>query len=115
MNALNTKSIDIEEKLADLRATLNQQRTLSKDLNNWADRFDMQETNEKKSMLINLINRITMYDEKVEVKYMLKFDNFEKNQYNSTNGEVIITNPDANLMNFCPQFAQKGTLAKMSD
>ena len=113
VNALNTKSIDIEEKLADLRATLNQQRTLSKDLNNWADRFDMQETNEKKSMLINLINRITMYDEKVEVKYMLKFDNFEKNQYNSTNGEVIITNPDANLMNFCPQFAQKGTLAKI--
>lgn len=33
-------------------------------------------------MLINLINKITIFDEKIKVKYKLKFDNFENNHYN---------------------------------
>ncbi|MBP3631165.1 MAG: hypothetical protein J6J23_06755, partial [Clostridia bacterium] len=33
------------------------------------------------------INKITIFDEKIEVKYRLKFDNFEKNHYNSIDAQ----------------------------
>ena len=81
------KGLEIESKIEAIRATIDQQKVLSKDLNDWSARFDNQELNEKKTMIINLINKITIFDEKIEVKYSLKFDNFEKNHYNSIDAQ----------------------------
>ena len=118
---LNQKGNEIETKVEDLRETLKKQKTLCNELTDWAERFDMQELNEKKTMLINLINKITIFDEKIEVKYKLKFDNFEKNPYNSK--ELQECNNygteqfSGSLMDnqgfLCPEFAQNGTLARI--
>ena len=73
----------------------------------------MQDINEKKSMLINLINKITIFDEKIEVKYKLKFDNFENNHYNKKSDCVIISNNSPTVEFSCQGFAQRGILAKI--
>ena len=87
----NKRNNEIESRVADLRATLTKQRQVSADLTNWADRFDIQETNEKKSMLINLINKITVFDEKIEINYKIRFDNLDDFDYNGSIGDCDIS------------------------
>ena len=87
INEQKERSLEIESKLEALRTSIDQQKVLSTDLTNWSERFEKQEMNEKKTMIINLINKITIFDEKIEVKYGLKFDNFEKNHYNNTDAQ----------------------------
>ena len=87
INEQKERSLEIESKLEALRTSIDQQKVLSTDLTNWSERFEKQEMNEKKTMIINLINKITIFDEKIEVKYRLKFDNFEKNHYNNTDAQ----------------------------
>ena len=110
---LKNKSSEIDDKIENLRKTLNKQKELNEDLKDWSERFDLQDLNEKKSMLINLINKITIFDEKIEVKYKLKFDNFENNHYNKKSDCAINSNNSPAVDFSCQGFAQRGILAKM--
>ena len=68
------KQEEIESKLKELAAYLAERKANLSELNNWAERFDIQDTPAKKTMLINAIDRITVYDDKVTVKYKFKCD-----------------------------------------
>ena len=76
-------------------------------------------------MLINLINKITIFDEKIEVRYRIRFDNFIENHYNNTDGdsyagggnyddsgELCLAGVQSDL-SLCQEFAQRETLAKI--
>ncbi len=84
LNEQKEKGLKIVSEIETIRIALDKQKILSNDLTDWSTRFDNQEMNEKKSMLINLIKKITIFEEQIEVKYCLKFDNFENNHYNNT-------------------------------
>ena len=58
----------------EMSATLVTQKAVAEELTEWADRFDAQDTMSKKSMLINIIDGITVHDAKVEVLYNMKLD-----------------------------------------
>lgn len=122
---IRERNKETEARIGDLKETLAQQRSLSGDLSNWAERFDLQSNDEKKAMLINLINKITIFDEKIEVRYRIRFDNFIENHYNTTDrdscagggsyaesGELCLAGVQSNLSLY-PQFAQRVTLAKI--
>ena len=120
---IREKNKETEARIEDLKSTLLQQKTLNNDLTNWAERFDMQTDNEKKSMLINLINKITVYDEKIEVQYHIRFDNYMENSYTNKDNDIVYnTNTDTKSngylvqdnLSLCPQFAQKITQPKIS-
>lgn len=68
------KQEDIESKLKELAAYLAERRANLSELNNWAERFDIQDTPAKKAMLINAIDCITVFDDKITVKYKFKCD-----------------------------------------
>ena len=70
------KQEDIEFKLKELAAYLAERKANLSELNNWAERFDIQDTPAKKAMLINAIDRITVFDDKITVKYKFKCDYF---------------------------------------
>lgn len=72
LSDIKKKQEEIEAKLKGIEAYLSAQKAACSDLSNWAERFDIQGTAEKKSMLINLIDRITVYDEKVTVLYKFR-------------------------------------------
>lgn len=121
LNEMNLRDAEIESRIGDLRALLSQQRTLSGDLTDWSKKFDLQELDEKKTMLINLINKITVFDEKIEVNYRIRFENFDEMVYNdsvnSDNGgsvcNIVQNGASGKILdNFlCNQFAQSATLA----
>lgn len=92
IKSLAEKHTDIESRANDLKATIEQTKTLSADLNNWSERFDTQTINEKKTMLINLINKIMIFDDKIEVKYRIRFDNFVENHYTNTDDFTRVIN-----------------------
>lgn len=118
---LKEKHKETEAKIHDLSTILEQQRTTSGDLKDWGDRFDLQDTKEKKAMLIDLINKITIYDEKIEVRYNIKFDNFEKNHYTTTDEYLHVDGSDCEFcpsdmqqdVSLCLPFAQSVTQAKI--
>jgi DNA invertase Pin-like site-specific DNA recombinase len=60
---------NVEEEL---QVEYNSQKEMTEELDTWVERFDRQSTTEKKSMLINLIDRITVYPENLEVEYKIK-------------------------------------------
>ncbi len=70
------KQEDIEFKQKELAAYLAERKANLSELNNWAERFDIQDTPAKKAMLINAIDRITVFDDKITVKYKFKCDYF---------------------------------------
>lgn len=118
---LKERHSETESRIQDLKVVLEQQRVISGDLKDWGKRFDLQDMKEKKAMLIDLINKITIYDEKIEVRYNIKFDNFEKNHYTTTDGYLHGDNLPVELcptdiqqgVSLCLPFAQRVTQAKM--
>ena len=71
------KQEDIEIKLNQLASYLSAHKKTCSDLDNWVERFDIQDTASKKTMLINAIDRITVYDDKVSVKLKFRCDYLE--------------------------------------
>lgn len=118
---LKERHSETESRIQDLKVVLEQQRVISGDLKDWGKRFDLQDMKEKKAMLIDLINKITIYDEKIEVRYNIKFDNFEKNHYTTTDEYLHGDNLSVELcptniqqgVSLCLPFAQRVTQAKM--
>lgn len=122
VNELRAKNENLDKRLGDIRELLAYRRKACSDLTNWADRFDLQETDEKKSMLINLINKITVFDDKIEVKYKIRFDKDGDLDYNDndfTDGSMVgtdsgqLASDGAKSDFFCQTLAQRGTLARM--
>lgn len=74
LSEISKKQGAIEDRLKDLSAYLAERKTLYADLDNWVERFNIQENAEKKTMLINVIDKITIYDDKATVKYKFKCD-----------------------------------------
>jgi len=102
------KHDEAKARAEDLRASLLIQRAACADLSNWAERFDLQDTAEKKGMLINLIDKITMREEEIEVEYSIRFDNFREKEYNNrVDGES-----DAEQAFLYSEFAQRDTQAR---
>ena len=66
------KQEEVGIKLKELSAYLAERKANFSELNNWAERFDIQDIPAKKAMLINAIDRITVFDDKVTVKYKFK-------------------------------------------
>ncbi len=109
---LRRKHEEAETRVNALKASLKEQRAVCSGLNDWTARFDMQGTAEKKSMLINLINRVTVYDEEIEVKYSIRFDKIDETEYYN---KVIGGNDnDSPAEGFsCQGFAQRGTQSRL--
>ena len=105
---LKKKYDEAEARADDLRKSLQAQRAVCSDLSNWAARFDLQETAEKKGMLINLIDKITMFEEEIDVRYSIRFDSFEENEYN----ERADGGCDAEWAFLYSEFAQRDTQAR---
>jgi DNA invertase Pin-like site-specific DNA recombinase len=47
-------------------------KCIAADLDNWSERFDMASDMEKKAMLINIIDRITVYPDRLSIDYKLE-------------------------------------------
>ena len=74
---------DAQCRAEEIATILSAQRAVSSELEDWAVRFDMQDTMEKKTMLINLIDKIVVFDDFTEITYNLQFDNLADRVYNS--------------------------------
>lgn len=100
MKGLQKKYDEADGKAEVLRASISARKATCEDLSDWANRFDAQDTMTKKSMLINLIDRITVYDKKIRVNYKVKLVS-----NNAKNGKI-----DAFL---CSKLVQRGTQSKI--
>jgi len=60
--------------LEEFKKNMSQRRAMAEELTGWEERFDAQDTMNKKAMLISLIQRITIFGDKVEVLYNVKLD-----------------------------------------
>ena len=97
-----------ESRADDLTTLLAAQKAVATDLDNWSERFDTQDTMEKKSMLINLIDRITVSEEEIEVEYTVPFDYSWEDVHNSDlNDKKDRIDPF-----FCSNFVQGDTQSK---
>ena len=65
---LRKKCDEADARAEELRKTLRSQRAVCGSLTELSERFDLQETMEKKAMLINLIEQVTIFDEEIEVQ-----------------------------------------------
>ena len=72
LQEIKRKQADIDSQVKDMEAYLSERKSSFSDMNNWAERFDIQDTAAKKTMLINLIDRITISDETATVRYKFK-------------------------------------------
>lgn len=99
-NLINTKEKELAEvgkkqeeftsKLKELSEYLAERKTLLADLDNWVERFDIQESTAKKTMLINVIDKITIYDDKATVRYKFRCDFLPGGSKYDINNEVGI-------------------------
>ena len=71
---LRKKQTAAQAAADDIEKTLSSRRVVAESLDTWADRFDAQDTMSKKSMLINLIERATVYEQHIEAVYQIKLD-----------------------------------------
>jgi hypothetical protein len=64
-------------------------------------------------MIINIIDRITVYDEKIEVQYKIKLREFDDTPQRCYDGQKAIENDvfsegEAVCTFFCPEFVKSG-------
>jgi hypothetical protein len=90
---LNEKHKTAQDTAEDLAMTLATRRSVCAKFNNWAERFDVQDTMDKKAMLINIIDKIVISADRAEVTYSIRFDGFGKD-------DIIISN-DPQVDNDC--------------
>ncbi len=71
---IKKKQKELEFKISEVSSYLSAKKKTCSDFEDWGEKFDLQDTAMKKSMLINMIDRITVYDDKITVKYRFKCD-----------------------------------------
>ena len=84
---LKTKQSELDDLVAkeqeaqlhaeSMAATLASRKAIAEELTDWSARFDAQDTMSKKSMLLNIIDKITVHDERVEVMYDLRLEDLD--------------------------------------
>ena len=72
LNALTEALADANNAVLDLDTEIAAQKHIAKDILTWSDRFDAASHDEKKAMLINIIDRITVTGDIIEAKYKIK-------------------------------------------
>ena len=71
---LGTKRIEAQSAVDATINAIAMRRSVADEIQSWHERFDTQDTMTKKSMLIKIIDSITVYAEKADVVYSIKFD-----------------------------------------
>jgi len=71
---LRKKQTAAQAAADDIEKTLRERRAVAEELDTWAERFDAQDTMSKKSMLIKLIERATVYEDHIEAVYQVKLE-----------------------------------------
>jgi DNA invertase Pin-like site-specific DNA recombinase len=61
-------------ELEKVEAEVAYKRAVADEIDNWAERFDRQTNDNKKAMLISIIDRVTVYGDRVEVDFKIKLD-----------------------------------------
>lgn len=71
---IKKKQKELEFKISEVSSYLSAKKKTCSDFEDWGEKFDLQDIAMKKSMLINMIDRITVYDDKITVKHRFKCD-----------------------------------------
>jgi hypothetical protein len=72
---LRKKQEPAEQIVSDLQTALAAKKAVVEELENWSERFDAQDATAKKSMLINIIEKITVQsDTQIDVVYKVELD-----------------------------------------
>lgn len=74
LSEIKKKQEELEAKISELSTYLSEKKKTCSDFKDWGEKFDLQDTATKKSMLINVIDKITVFDDKVTVKMKLNCD-----------------------------------------
>jgi hypothetical protein len=72
LTALNNSLDEANETVLAMDAELAAHKTIAAEILTWSDRFDAAGKTDKKTMLINIIDRITVQGDKIEVIYKIK-------------------------------------------
>jgi len=97
VNGFKIKKESMRMALDEIDIELAKRRSIEEDLETWEARFDRQGTMDKKDMLINIIDKITVHKEELEVEYKIKVgeseidpENFDSDQENNYNNNIIM-------------------------
>jgi hypothetical protein len=71
-SSLQTNFDAAQNEILEIDAEVTAKKTFAENLTSWAERFDCQDAKTKKSMLINLIDRITVHPDRLEINYKIK-------------------------------------------
>lgn len=74
LNEIKKRQEELETKISELSTYLSAKKKTCSDFEDWGEKFDLQDTATKKSMLINAIDKITVYDDKVTIKMKFNCD-----------------------------------------
>jgi len=79
----------------------------------WSERFDQASTGDKKSMLLNIIEKVTLFDDRVEIRYKLELE--QPPQLSATVLEnTELTNKTLLTPHFFTQSVQQGSITQRS-
>ena len=70
--SLMTAQEEAQNAVFEIEYEMSIQKAISKELETWVARFDSQSTGDKKAMLINIIDRIDVFGDRMEVRYKVK-------------------------------------------
>lgn len=88
--AEKSRQAELQAQVKDMETYLAERKSVYTDMDNWAERFDIQDIAAKKTMLINLIDRITVFDEKVTVRYKFKCDYLKGGSKFAVGNEIAV-------------------------
>ena len=71
---LKNKYDGTQAALADIGQAIISQKSVSAELESWGSRFDTLDTMSQKSMLLSIVEKITIHEEKADILYRINFD-----------------------------------------
>ncbi|MDR3216818.1 MAG: recombinase family protein [Clostridiaceae bacterium] len=81
------------------------QKTVCAELDTWSEKFERQEQSGKKAMLLNIIDRVTIRADRIEISYKIKLD--ELTATKPTRQSLIFDDVDTTPID-CPELQQQG-------
>ena len=89
-NLLLPKQEQMQEVISQMQQSIDTQSQISENLDNWSTRFDNQTKQGKKAMLLNIIDKITINNSKVEIQYKIQFahDKIIQTSYSQNNSHT---------------------------
>ncbi len=107
LNKLGKKQKELKAQINELTSYLSAKKKVCSDFEDWGEKFDLQDMATKKSMFINVVDRITVYDDMVTVQYKFKCDYLKGgSKYNNENKKAV---NDISLIEFLPPKFVLGT------